>query len=121
MNRSIDRATGKAKGDATKNMGFYKIVCANCHGRDGFKVRTMAPLGKIARDNPWESLHKILNGHPNERMPALRVVGAGVLADVLATIQALPEENRLISIVRGGRLYDNWYTETMSPPPATRH
>ena len=27
----------------------------------------------------------------------------------------------IASVVRGGRLYDNWYTETMSPPPATRH
>jgi mono/diheme cytochrome c family protein len=91
MNRSIDRATGKAKGDATRNEDFYKIVCANCHGRAGLKLRTMAPLGKVASDNPWETLHKIRNGQPDEKMPALRALPLKISVDILAYAVTLPK------------------------------
>jgi hypothetical protein len=30
------------------------------------------PFGRVANDSPWEALHKIRNGRPGERMPALR-------------------------------------------------
>ena len=53
---------------------------------------TIPPLGNIAKNNPWEALHKILNGHPDEEMPALRVLDIQVLVNVLAYIQTLPTE-----------------------------
>ncbi|MDP6788738.1 MAG: hypothetical protein QGI13_16630, partial [Rhodospirillales bacterium] len=52
--------------------------------------------------------------------PVLAVVAALGLGADAATLPMIGED-QLASIVRGGRLYDNWYTETMSPPPATRH
>ncbi len=57
--------------------------CKECYGWDyrgrdgaystgGQKFRTMPPLGKVARSDPWQALHMILNGHPAEEMPSLR-------------------------------------------------
>ncbi len=121
MDQYIDSKTRKAKGDPLRRATYYKVICANCHGLEGHKVRTMPPLGTITRENPWASLHKMLNGHPNETMPALRVFPIQDLVDILAYVQSLPAEEKELSIVRGGRLYDNWYKETMQPPPVKSH
>lgn len=112
MGAYIDRATRQAKGDKTRREAYYATICANCHGRDGLKIRTMPPLGSVAKANPWEALHNMLNGHPAESMPALRALGMPVLVDVLAYVQTLPADEILSSIVRGGRLYDNWLRES---------
>ncbi|MBT8003481.1 MAG: hypothetical protein HN578_11245, partial [Rhodospirillales bacterium] len=98
-----------------------ETICANCHGMDGQKFRHMLSLGNIASKNPWESFHKILNGHPGETMPALRAFDQSILVGILAYTQTLPKEDALASIVRGGRLYDNWYAEGRKPKPLTRH
>ncbi len=111
MGAYIDRATRKAKGDETRQEAYYSTICANCHGRDGLRIRTMPPLGTVAKTNPWEALHKILNGHPGENMPALRALDMSILIDILAYVQTLPADEILLSIVRGGRLYDNWLKE----------
>ncbi|MBT3359221.1 MAG: cytochrome c [Rhodospirillales bacterium] len=121
MDLSIEQGTGVVKGDKTARVAEFQTICANCHGHDGLKVRDMPPLGQAVRDNPWEALHNILNGHPNEKMPALRVLGIPVLVDILAYAQALPSNNVLASVVRGGRLYDNWINAIGGPPPQTRH
>jgi hypothetical protein len=42
--------------------------------------------------NPQEVMHKILNGHPGEKMPALRALDRQVIVDVLAHIKTLPEK-----------------------------
>ena len=121
MDRFADGQTGAARGNADKHRAYYRVICANCHGTDGQKLGTMAPLGKLARDNPWEALHKIFNGHPNETMPALRALGDEVIADLLATIQTFPGRDVLSSTVRGGRLYDKWYAEIKAPAPVKKH
>ncbi len=127
MGAFIDRASRKAKADATGHEAYYTTICANCHGRDGLKIRTMPPLGMVAKTNPWEALHKILNGHPGENMPALRALGMPILVNVLAYVQTLPADEALSSIVRGGRLYDNWLKEIETstrhpaPPVERRH
>ena len=121
MDVFIDRGTMVAKGEGTRREALFVTVCANCHGTDGLRVRTMPPLGKLAQGSPWEALHKILNGHPAGQMPALRVLDAQVLSDILAHIQSLPSEEVLASIVRGGRLYDNWMEETDAWEPKTAH
>lgn len=92
MDKFIDRSTKLAKGDPEMREAHYKTICAACHGKHGLKMTTMPPLGMIARNNPWEALHKILNGHPDEHMPALRALDKAVLVDILAFIQTLPEE-----------------------------
>ena len=92
MDNYILRKTRMAKGDSSKHKTYYVTICANCHGSDGAKMPTIPPLGNIAKSNPWEALHKILNGHPDEEMPALRVLDIQILVDVLAYIQALRSE-----------------------------
>lgn len=121
MDLYVDREAKKAKGDPTKRQAYYQTICANCHGTDGLKLRSMPPFGMVAKDDPWQALHKILNGHPGDKMPALRVLEPQVLVDILAHIQTLPREELLSSIVRGGRLYDDWMKELDLLPPTASH
>ena len=107
----IDPTTKSASGGKSAGADFYKTICANCHGKDGRAFHTIPPIGDIARANPWEALHKILNGHPGEHMPPLRSLTRPVVADILAYTQTLPDGDVLSSIVRGGRLYDDWRRE----------
>jgi thiosulfate dehydrogenase len=98
MDQYIDRATKKVKvGDRARGEAIYNTICANCHGRDGTLNEDgkplkddAEPLGLVANDNPWETLHKIRNGQPGERMPALRAFDIGTAMDVLAHLQTLP-------------------------------
>ncbi len=91
MDAVIERATKRAHGDATRGMAYYQTLCAPCHGPDG-RAQDMPVLGEVANDNPWETLHKILNGQPGTAMPALRALEPAVAADVLAYVQTLPQE-----------------------------
>ncbi len=90
MDKYIYLATKKVKGDSSRGMAFYNTVCANCHGKDGKKIDDMPALGKIAQGNPWETLHKTLNGQPDEKMPALRAFPIDVSVDILAYAMTLP-------------------------------
>lgn len=92
MDVFIQRTTKMAKGNSSKHKAYYDTICANCHGSDGLKISTMSPLGKIVKSNPWEALHKVLNGHPDEEMPALRVLDFQILVDVLSYTQTLSSE-----------------------------
>ena len=121
MDKYIDRRTNSARGDANSGKVFFNTICANCHGKDGQKNREIQSLGTITSLNPWESIHKILNGHPGETMPALRAFDMDILIGIIAYAQTLPKEDTLSSIVRGGRLYDNWYAETQKPKPQEAH
>lgn len=91
MDAAIDRQTHRARGDAGRATAYYRTICSVCHGLEGHRIVTAAPLGSVARVNPWETLHKIVNGHPNERMPALREFELRMLIDILAYVQELPE------------------------------
>lgn len=70
MDRFIDRKTKKARGNASNGKKLFAEYCVACHGEDGraynFKEKSGGKeyLGTIANDNPWEALHKIVNGHP---------------------------------------------------------
>jgi len=92
MNKYIDRASKKVKGDTAKGEAYYNTLCANCHGKDGMKVKDMKPMGKLATGNPWENLHKILNGQPKEQMPAMRALDHQITVDILAYTQGLPQK-----------------------------
>lgn len=121
MNGMIDPTTLRAKGWAPNGNVYFQTICANCHGNDGQAIVDVRPLGDTARDNPWQAMHTLLNGHPNGTMPALRVLDNATLVDILAHIQALPPRDLLASIVRGGRLYDTWYKENGRDVPAGIH
>lgn len=79
------------KGDAAQGKQVYGTICANCHGPDGKEPKGMPPLGSLM-GNPWEIMHKVLNGQPAETMPALRAVDHQISADVLAYLKTLPQE-----------------------------
>ncbi len=87
----VDADTKAPKGDAAKGKQVYNTVCANCHGDDGKQPKDMPPLGSLM-GNPWEVMHKILNGQPAEAMPAMRAIDHQVSADVMAYLTTLPKE-----------------------------
>lgn len=91
MDAAIERSSRRARGVAERGGPYYRTICVACHGRDGQLIHTTLPLGRVARENPWESLHKIVNGHPDEKMPALRELPLQVQIDILAYLQGLPE------------------------------
>jgi len=80
----------KAKGDGAKGAGYFNTLCAGCHGEDGKKVKDGPALGSVA-DNGAEMMHKILNGQPNEAMPALRAIDHQVAADIAVHLTKLPK------------------------------
>ena len=90
MDDYIDPITGAAKGNSERRKNEFNILCATCHGKDGKELATGNDIGDVARKNPWEALHKIRNGHPDEAMPALHVLNMILLVDILAYAQTLP-------------------------------
>lgn len=91
MDRYIDRASKAPKGDKAKGQAYYETICANCHGAEGTKVKDMDPLGKLM-GNPWEILHKVLFGQPDEAMPALVAIDHQIATDIMAYVATLPKE-----------------------------
>ena len=88
----IDRASKMPKGDAAKGAAYFDTVCARCHGLDGTEPDDMKKsLGK-QMGNPWEVMHKIMNGHPDEQMPALRAFDRSAVVDILSHITTLPKK-----------------------------
>jgi len=91
MDGFIDRASKAPKGDAAKGEVYYNTICANCHGMDGKLPEEMKPFG-AQMGNPWEVMHKILNGQPGENMPALRALDHQIIADIMSHMVSLPKE-----------------------------
>ncbi len=84
-------ADKKIIGDAAAGKQVFETMCVNCHGADGKLPKDMPPLGSLT-SNPWEVMHKVLNGQPGEVMPALRAIDHKVAADVVAYLATLPAE-----------------------------
>lgn len=112
---------GRARGSGDNSKVLYQTVCANCHGHDGLALHGMPPLGDVARGQPWRTLHNVLNGHAGAPMPALRVLPGERIAGLLAYLQRLPSVEPLLSVVRGGRLYDDWIKEVDALAPTRPH
>ena len=83
-------ADGKSSGDAAAGKVLYEGLCAGCHGLDGKKIKDADSLGSVS-GNTVEMMHKVLNGQPDEAMPALRALDAQISADIVAYVQTLPE------------------------------
>jgi mono/diheme cytochrome c family protein len=81
----------KSTGYAAAGKQVFVTVCIGCHGAEGKLPKDMPPLGSLA-SNPWEVMHKILNGQPGEVMPAMRAIDHKVSADLMAYIATLPAE-----------------------------
>lgn len=85
-----------AKGDKNRGKAIYETVCSACHGLDGklinFGGDKIEVMGTVAAGNPWEVLHKLLNGQPGAPMPALRALALQDALDVLAYTQTLPQK-----------------------------
>ena len=92
MEAFIDRKTKKVSGNAAQGERYFNTVCAGCHEKTGFEPKDMKPLGYLANKNPWEIIHKILNGQPDEKMPAMRAFDLQVSQDILAHLQTLPKK-----------------------------
>ena len=91
MDTYIDRKTKKVKtGDAAQGKQNYEAICARCHGLDGKLPDDMKPFA-AQMGNPWEVMHKIQNGQPNEEMPGFRVLGMPFVLDTMSYMQTLPK------------------------------
>jgi mono/diheme cytochrome c family protein len=86
----IDATTKKAKGTIAKGEAYYNTICAGCHGLDGKKIKDAPSLGSLA-DNPYEMLHKVMNGQPSESMPAMRALDPQVSVDIVSYLTKLPK------------------------------
>jgi len=110
MARYIDGETGTVKaGDVVQGERLYGRHCARCHGDDGryqnFSGDPGEPeyLGTLARDNPWETWHKIRNGHPGSQMPmGPAMMGRWRHAEPMPPFRSLPREGQL-SILKYAR------------------
>ena len=108
MDSVIDRASRRVMIEPIAQSTHFSTICVNCHGADGRSMDSIPPLGDAARENPWKALHKMLNGHPGDDMPALRAFDVRTVLSTLSFVQNLPPRDPLYSVARGGKLYDNW-------------
>jgi thiosulfate dehydrogenase len=95
MRGYIDYATKSPKaGDQARGADYFNTICAGCHREDGKRPKDMdKPLG-AQMGNPWEVMHKILNGHPGAPMPALRALPnkEQIIMDLMAHVKTLPKK-----------------------------
>ena len=91
MDALIDPKTRLARGDAKRGETYYQTICIGCHGKEG-RFTAKRFLGNRARQDPWGSLHAMLNGHPDDNMPALREIDQKVVTDILSHVQSLKDK-----------------------------
>ncbi len=92
MAKYIDPATKSVRGDRGKGEVYFNTTCAKCHGKDGLLPKDGEALGAVVNSNPWETMHKILNGQPGEQMPSLRAFDRQIVLDIMAHMATLPTE-----------------------------
>ena len=91
MDAIIDPKSGKVRGDVKRGETFYQTMCVACHGREG-RFTAKRALGNRARTDPWSALHSMLNGHPDDNMPALREIDRKIITDILTYVQSLQDK-----------------------------
>lgn len=92
MDTFFDSKTGRARGDAKRGEPYYQTICVGCHGREG-RFTAKRFLGARARQDPAAALHSMLNGHPDDNMPALREFDQRIVTDILSYVQSLPDKH----------------------------
>ena len=88
MDTAIERGSRRFLGNSAQGSPYYRAICASCHGLDGKRIT--ASLGRAVKRNPYSALHMALNGHPDEKMPALRELDPQIAIDILTYLQDLP-------------------------------
>ena len=77
------------------------VLCTACHGPEGKKLNFGTPekpeyVGTVAKENPWEFVHKVRVGQPGSDPPMPTGVELGWklqdILDILAYSQTLPEK-----------------------------
>jgi len=114
--------------------GMYEDVitfggCINCHTvNDKFwffsdndpERGSIQTLDSIAKNNPWEFLHKVRFGHPGSIMKGIiqfESTSPVAAVDLLGYTQT----ELAPDIKRGGRLYDTWWLENGLIKPTESH
>jgi thiosulfate dehydrogenase len=93
MDQYIDRASKMPKGgDKEKGAAYFNTLCIGCHDKDGTKPKEMDKTLGAQMGNPWEVMHKLMNGQPAEKMPALRALDRQIALDIMAHLATLPKE-----------------------------
>jgi thiosulfate dehydrogenase len=93
MSKYIDYASKSPKGgNADQGAAYFNTICVGCHRKDGSYPKDMEKTLGAQMGNPQEVMHKILNGQPDEKMPALRALDRQIVVDLLAHIKTLPKE-----------------------------
>jgi len=97
-----------------------------CHGAKGQEIDFTSEgffVDDYARDNPWETLHKVRFGHPGSDMMGLTDYQFSMLDYQAALdITAYSQAGLLRDPIIGGRLFDDWMLQTGLPAPAAgRH
>lgn len=94
VDKHIDSKTKQPiGGDKNRGAAYFNTICANCHREDGTRPKDMDQSLGAQMSNPWEVMHKILNGQPGEQMPALRAFGMQPVLDIMAHIATLPKKD----------------------------
>ncbi|MBD3610422.1 MAG: cytochrome c [Gammaproteobacteria bacterium] len=74
MQKYIDDKNKQVNGNIRRGKKHFENNCARCHSDDGRAMNLahdadkVEYVGSVAAKNPWETLHKIRNGHPGSRM-----------------------------------------------------
>ena len=92
MDTYIDRETKAPKGDKAAGKVYFETVCIGCHSAKGTRPKDMQKTLGGLMDDPWSVMHNIMNGVPDEKMPALRAFDLQVAADIMAHLTTLPKE-----------------------------
>ncbi|MHA1598935.1 MAG: c-type cytochrome [Alphaproteobacteria bacterium] len=88
----IDGSKNPINANIKRGADIYGTTCARCHASDGTKPKDMGKSLAMQMGNPWEVMHKVMNGHPGQNMPSFRVFGPQVAVDVMAYVQTLPSK-----------------------------
>jgi len=103
--------------------------CITCHIVEDFQWyfsdadpdrADLQTLDSIAKNNPWEFLHKVRYGQPGSNMQGIiqfESTSPEAAIDILGYVQTALAPN----IKRGGRLYDNWWFENGLAKPTVAH
>ena len=93
MSKYIDYASKSPKGgNKDLGAGYFNTICVGCHQKDGSRPKDMEKALGAQMGNPQEVMHKILNGQPDESMPALRALDRQITVDLMTHIMTLPKE-----------------------------
>jgi len=128
----IDPTTNIITADSSAGFtAYHALVDAggcdeSCHGVDGTLISTgafdMTTMSNRLLTDPWKALHTIRFGQPGSQ-PFMQGLSAIIPLrsefNVAADIVAYGQHGLARDHVRGGRLFDNWMKETLTPPPAT--